>query len=138
MAVDKWAKETGYEVIAQTGHTPTEGVSIECHDFVDYQQIVTWIKAAEWVICQGGFGSLKDCIRIQKSVIAVPRKPELGESQDSQVELVSILANEKFVLPLFDIKNFQETVEKITQFEPRKTDGSAIPDRLSEEISKYL
>jgi len=137
-AVDKWAMESGHQVIAQTGHTPTEGISIECHDFVDHQQILNWINQAEWVISQGGFGSLKDCISLQKPVIAVPRMQEFAECQDSQVELVSTLAEENYLLPLFDIQDFSKVVKKIVNFEVRKKEASALPDLLAKEILKYL
>jgi len=136
--VDKWALETGKKVIAQTGHTSTTGISIECHDFVDHQQILSWINESEWVISQGGFGSLKDCIHLQKPVIAVPRKQELGESQDSQVELVTALAEEKYVLPLYEIQDFSTIIEKIDTFNVIKKEASALPIMLANEISKYL
>jgi len=51
-AVDEWAKLNKQKVIAQTGHTPVDGVSIECHDFVDHAQVIDWIQQSEFVILE--------------------------------------------------------------------------------------
>ena len=137
-AVDEWAKSSNQHVIAQTGHTPTDNVSIECHDFVDYSQIVAWIKQAEFVICQGGFGSIKDCMTYKKSIIAVPRKQEYEECQDSQVELVEALADEERVIPLYDVSNLPEAIVKAKQFVPPVGDTSKIPELVADIVEKYI
>ena len=137
-AVDTWAKDNDRYVIAQTGHTPIDNVSIECHDFVDYSQIVQWISQAEFVICQGGFGSIKDCIKGKKSIIAVPRKQEYKECQDSQVELVDALAEEERVIPLHEIARLPDAIERVKNFVPPEGVVSNIPLLVADTVIDYI
>lgn len=133
-AVDEWSQKTGEKVIAQTGHTSVIGISLECHDFVGHDQILEWIYQAEFVISQGGFGSLKDCIEMGKPIIAVPRYIELGESLDSQLELVDDLSNEGRVVSLTDIRKLECSIDEVRKFEPRSYNESAIPDLVAEIV----
>ena len=137
-AVDDWAKNNNQQVIAQTGHTPIDKVSIECHDFVDYSQIVEWIKQAEFVICQGGFGSIKDCIKHKKAIIAVPRKQEYEECQDSQMELVEALSEEGRVVPLYDVADILDAIEKARGFVPLEGENSRIPELVAEVVEDFV
>ena len=137
-AVNEWANKNNQLVVAQTGHTPIDKVSIECHDFVDYSQVVEWIKQAEFVICQGGFGSIKDCIKYEKKIIAVPRIQQYGECMDSQKELVDALAEEERVLPLFDVKNLTEVIEKLKNFIPPEGATSRIPRLVSDVVNELM
>ena len=117
-AVTTWAIEAGETVIAQTGHTTPDVRCkfVEYHDFVSHEKIVAWIDNAEFVICQGGFGSLKDCIANNKPVIAVPRYQQLNECQDSQKELVSALEEEGCIIPLYDVLDLERAIHEIRQF----------------------
>ena len=137
-AVDEWAKNNDQYIVAQTGHTPTDNVSIECHDFVDYSQIIEWIKQAEIVICQGGFGSIKDCIKYNKSIIAVPRNPEYNECQDSQIELVEALAEEGRIIPLYDVENLHDVIKQAVKFSPPESMTSEIPVLVADTINEYI
>ena len=137
-AVDGWAKNNNQQVIAQTGHTPTDNVSIECHDFVDYSQVVEWIKRADFVICQGGFGSIKDCIKYKKSIIAVPRKQEYEECQDSQMELVEALAEEGRVIPLYEVTTLPDAIDKAIKFVPPEGVVSEIPVLVADTINDFM
>lgn len=136
-AVDEWSKKNNEKVIAQTGHTPTDSVSIECHDFVSYDQVITWIDRAEFVICQGGFGSIKDCLERNKAVIASPRLQEYGECMDPQKELVKALAEENRVVGLFDVGKLEEAVKKARSHKPVSSKESAIPNLVSSIVRNY-
>lgn len=134
-AVDSWASRTGEEVVAQTGHTPTEGITIECTEFVSHHQMMRWITDAELVISQGGFGSLKDSLTAGKPVIAVPRMPELGECIDSQREIVEALVEEKRVIPLYDVSGLDNAVRTARQFCAPAAVDSGLPDLVAEIVS---
>jgi len=137
-AVDNWAVLHQQKVIAQTGHTPVKGVSIECHDFVDHSQVMEWIKQADFVISQGGFGSIKDCIQQQKPVLVVPRLQEYDECQDSQKELVDALVEEGRVISLFDIKKLAEAIETVKEFVPPKGHASKIPELIENIMNDVM
>lgn len=137
-AVDQWAEKSGVPVIAQTGHTAYTGTTIEAYDFVDYSQVVEWIEKSELVICQGGFGSLKDCISLCKNVIAVPRRIDLDECKDDQKELVDALAAEGLVIPLYDVGDLAVAIDQAHKLDERSERKSAIPRLVSETIREYL
>lgn len=137
-AVDEWSRISGESVIAQSGHTPVDGLVIECHPFVPHTQILEWIAQAEVVICQGGLGSLRDCLIAGKPTVAVPRKPELGESQDLQSELVDALVQEGKVIGLDRIEHLSQAIDDAIQLPARKGEKSRIPQILADKIHSVL
>lgn len=137
-AVDAWSLEHGEKVVAQTGYTPTEGLHIECHSFVSHEQILNWLAMADIAICQGGFGSIRDCLRMGKPTIAVPRYPELGESRDHQSELVSALAAENRVIPLEDIRDLPDAIDQAQSWPATPNPESRIPEIVARSIDQVL
>lgn len=137
-AVNSWASATGEKVIAQVGHTKLSAPHIECHDFVPHDRIVAWLNQADLAICQGGFGSLRDCLIAGKPTIAVPRKPELGESQDAQAEVVYALAAEGRVLVLEDMQELPRAIEAAHRMTVQPVSVSRIPDIVAGKISEIL
>ncbi len=137
-AIDEWSRFSGERVIAQSGHTPVDGLVIECHPFVSHAQILEWIARAEVVVSQGGLGSLRDCLRAGKPTVAVPRKPELGESQDLQSELVEALAQEGKVIAVDNIEHLAQAIEKARNMPIRKGEESRIPQIVADKIHSVL
>jgi len=135
-AVDELASATGEKVVAQVGHTKLPAPHVDCHDFVPHDQIVDWLREADLAISQGGFGSLRDCLRAGKPTIAVPRKPELGECQDIQTEVVYALAAEGRVLVLEDMKDLAGTIEAARRMTVRPATASRIPAIVAGKISE--
>lgn len=137
-AIDNWADKSGEKVIAQVGHTNFPSTHIECHDFVSHCQIIDWLDQSEIVISQGGFGSLRDCLRSRKPTIAVPRLPELGESQDSQIELVEALASEGLVLHIKDVNELSVAIEKVKALTPPVLSESELPNIVASKVEEFL
>ena len=137
-AVDEWSRSSGEHVIAQSGHTPVEGLVIEIHPFVSHAQILEWIAQADVVICQGGLGSLRDCLRAGKPTVAVPRKPELGESQDIQSELVEALVQEGKVIGVDNIAHLAQAIDQARSMPIRKGEESRIPQIVADKIHSIL
>lgn len=137
-AMDEWAAVSGEKVIAQVGHTRLPAPHLECHDFAPHERIVAWLKEADVAVCQGGFGSLRDCLMAGKPTIAVPRKPELGECQDVQMEIVSALAAESRVLMLEDMKDLGKAIAAARHLPPPSTSVSRIPNIVAKKIIEIL
>lgn len=137
-AMDEWARSSGECVIAQSGHTPVKDLAIECHPFVSHTKILEWIAQANVVVCQGGLGSLRDCLQAGKPTVAVPRQPELGESQDMQSELVDVLAQEGKVIAVDNINDLAQAIEAARHMPIRTPDESRIPQIVAEEVGKVL
>lgn len=137
-AMDEWARSSGEYVIAQSGHTSVEELAIECHPFVSHGQILEWIDQANVIVCQGGLGSLRDCLLAGKPTVAVPRKPELGESQDMQSELVDELSKEGKVIAVDNVNELAQAIEAARHMPISKPNESLIPQIVAEEVGKVL
>lgn len=137
-AVDEWASATGERVVAQVGHTRLPVAHVECHDFVPHDRIVDWLSRADLAISQGGFGSLRDCLRAGKPTIAVPRRPELGECQDVQTEVVYALAADERLVVLENMEDLARTIEDARRMNIRPIETSRIPDIVAGKISEIF
>ena len=137
-AVNDWAVENNEHVIAQTGHTVVDNMSIECRDFIDHNEIMKLIEESDYVICQGGFGSLRDCLELAKPVIAVSRMPEYKEALHSQNELVDALENEGRLIALNDVSKLSDAISKIKVFVPPKNSRTKLPALVAEIIEAQV
>lgn len=137
-AVDDWAASSDERVIAQTGHTRLAVSHIECHDFVSHDRIKEWIRDADLVIAQGGFGSLRDCLLAGKPTVAVPRLPERGECQDQQTEIVNALANEGRVVALYDTERLPQAIEQARRLPAAPPCHSDIPRIVADTVESVL
>ncbi|HFD79160.1 MAG TPA: hypothetical protein ENK05_02045 [Gammaproteobacteria bacterium] len=138
LAVDGWAQQSGERVIAQVGHTSVDVDHVECHDFVAHDRIMGWIREAEVVVSQGGFGSLRDCLRSGKPTVAVPRLRELGECQDEQSEIVRALEAEGRVVALYDVAELAGAIEEARHRPAVEPYQSRIPSIVESAVSESL
>ncbi|NOY16391.1 MAG: hypothetical protein GXP23_05575 [Gammaproteobacteria bacterium] len=137
-AVDKWAQESGEEVVAQCGHTPGDKYEFECHAFVDHDVLLAWINRADVVIAQGGFGSLKECLRARKPTVAVPRDPRFFEDQGDQTELVDALENEGWLVALKNMDDLGKAIQAARELNMPSDYTSDIPRIVANEINNVL
>ena len=109
-AVDGYARANNEKVFIQIGHTKYEPKYSEYAPFLEKSQLIEKIKEAEFVITQGGFGGISDCLSLGKTVIAVPRKPAMGESPDDQEEIVRALEQESRLIGVYDIAELEAPI----------------------------
>jgi len=137
-AVEEWSKKSGEEVLAQCGHTPFEKYDFECHTFVDHDVLMTWLNKADVVVSQGGFGSLKDCLKAAKPTVAVPRDPQYGEVQGDQIELVEALEKEGWLVALGNLDKLGEAIQMARELRMPSDYKSEIPGIVAKEVNKVL
>ena len=133
-AVDDWARLNHKDVFIQLGNTPYEPTCCRFRRFLPLDQMRTLICDAEVVICQGGFGSLRDCLAAGKKVVAVPRYPSLGESTDDQEETVRSLEEDGRLLAVYDITDLAETIARSRDFQP----SHGVPSRVVDIVEDYI
>lgn len=136
-AVERWALDNGERVVAQCGTTPVKP-GMDCVDYVAHSQILTWIDEADIVVCQGGFGSLQDCISKAAKTVAVPRKIAMGESVDDQEELVRALADEDLLLPVYDIEQFSAVMDAAKTMQPVIPEAGGLQEDIAATVRQYL
>jgi UDP-N-acetylglucosamine transferase subunit ALG13 len=136
--VDELANANSWDVFIQLGNTAYVPRHCDFERFITKDELVKKISAADAVICHGGFGSIRDVLACGKPVIAVPRKPQLGESNDVQEELVRELEKEGRVLAVYDIERLQETIELAKSFVSSGSPGHRIPQLIQEFLTNQL
>ena len=137
-AIDKWAGESGEQVVAQIGYTSYRPENIETHNFVAHTQILSWLDQSNVLICQGGFGSIMDCLGAKKPTIVVPRLQRLGESPDDQSELVAMLAARGLVISLDEMTDLDSAIRASKSMIPPNREESRIPTLVAEAVKQSL
>ena len=136
-AMRDYEKNTGERVIAQVGNTSSM-TGIECHPFMAHADIIRHIKAAEVVVCQGGYGSISDCLSCGAKVVAVPRMPEYGECVDNQVELVDAFASEELLVPVMSIDELPGAIDIARNMQVPERETRGLPMHIADTISKLI
>ena len=125
------------KVIAQTGSTSFEHKKIKAFDFTTKEEIEDLIKKAKIVITHAGVGTIIECIKNGKKVIAVPRLKKYGEhTNDHQLQITKEFAMKNYVLPLYDTKNLSKVLEKIKSFKPEKYESNS--ENFKNRIKGYI
>ena len=129
------------EIIAQTGSTPAEIPGVKCEQFIDHSKLIELMSEASLVICQGGFGSITDALRLRKPVIAVPRLNRLHETAElglGQMAIVQEFEKAGLLIGIYEIEKLKEAVKNYKSFESSSIDPSRIPEMIEEDINKWL
>ena len=134
-AVDDYARAKNEKVFIQLGYTKYEPKCAEYAQFLEKPALIKIIEEAELVIAQGGFGGIADCLALGKKVIAVPRKPGLGESPDDQEEIVRALEQENRLTGVYDIADLEASIEKARRLPVQSARESRIPEIIDKFIA---
>lgn len=136
--INKLADSGEYEIVAQTGTTPVNSENYEHFDYIQHDAVKKYMEMADVIITQGGFGSLKDGIKSGKPVIALPRRPELNESQDDQEELVDALTDLGLIIKLDYIENIESVVVSAQTSDRKDIPECNIPEMVATYVDEYL
>lgn len=134
--LDEAAGRNGWDVFVQLGHTRYEPRHCKFERFLDRGRLLGLIEEAELLVTQGGFGSIREALQFTKPIVAVPRKPQLNESQDHQEELVRELEAMGYVIGVYDASQLEGAIEKARTFIPASRKKSQIPHIIGKFLSK--
>lgn len=126
-AVEKYAKESGEEVIVQGGLTRYEYKYCKCIPFMDKQTFISHLKKCEVAIMQGGWGSISEASDMGVRTVIMPRRNGVEHHHD-QEQLVRVLEQQGVCLGCYDETKLNDIIEKARSFEYKKIiRGSAAP-----------
>ena len=132
--MDTLALKRDWNVFIQLGNTDYEPQNCEWERFVERERLLSLIERADFVVSQGGFGSLQDSCAMGKKLIAVPRQPHLSESAADQCDLVRTLEKRGCLLAAYDIKDLESVIDRAQAFEPAPSTPSKIPQIINEYL----
>lgn len=110
-AVDKYAQETGEEVIVQSGKTDYDYRYCIVQPFMDKNTFMSHLKNCEVAILQGGWGAMSEASNMGVHTVVIPRINGIEHHHD-QEQLVRALEAEGVILGCYDTKYLTAMIEK--------------------------
>ena len=81
-AIDEWAATTQEEVIVQTGYTHFNYRHAKAFDFCTKDEMQQYIKSADILILQGGWGAISEAMEQKKRIVVIPRHDKTEHIHD--------------------------------------------------------
>lgn len=98
-------------VVAQIGETPYEPKYFEWYRFLDRETFRAYQKEARLIISHAGTGALISALKMEKSVISVPRLQKYGEHiDDHQTQISGVLVREGYLREVLDIEDLGDAI----------------------------
>lgn len=128
------------EVIVQAGYTKYESPNMKIFDFVSKEELEEYVKESSFVITHAGVGSILDGIRKEKKMIVAARLKKYKEhTNDHQLQILKEFANQKYILPLYDLSCLDKTIAKLDKFKVKKfKSGNQMIDLITDYIDKNV
>lgn len=128
------------EIIVQAGGSSDfQSQKMQIMKFINYEEMNKLIEKAEIIITHGGTGSIIMPLQKNKKVIACARLEKYGEHiNDHQKELVSIFAEEGYILELHENEKLDDVLKKLNNWQPKKyvSNTDNFIKKLKEEIDR--
>lgn len=136
--VDELAGVHNLDVFVQSGSTRYPFKYCKAVSFMPYAEVVAKIEQCELMIVQGGAGSISDGLSAAKPIVAVPRIPKFGESQDCQVDLVRKLEALGCLIGVYNIHDLWDNMTRAKEFRPKKPPANCIPGLIKSFMESLL
>lgn len=114
-AVDSLAASTKEKIIVQTGFTNYPYKHAESFHFCTKTEMEQYIRQADILILQGGWGTISEAMEFRKKIISIPRINKIEHIHD-QFQLIRKLHNLGCVIGVFDEKDLPKAVERAKTF----------------------
>lgn len=134
--VDELAGNSSEKFIVQHGHTNYPFTHAEPYKFLSSDEMAKFINIASVIITHGGYGTISECLKMGKRIIAVPRKHGI-EHNHSQDELVKALEADGCVLGVYDIVDLENKLLLARKFEPKALKKGKTSKVINEYIQSF-
>ena len=107
------------EVIVQAGYTKYESNKMKLIDFTSREELEKLEQKANFIITNGGVGTIMTGLKKGKKVIAVPRLHEYGEHvNDHQKEIIEKFNKSGYIIGIKSVEELENAIKKIEKFKP--------------------
>lgn len=113
--IDEIAPELGEEVFVQSGYTSYTFRNVASVSFLDANDMKQKIKQASIVITHGGWGTISECLEMNKRIVAVPRQIGI-EHHHSQYDIVQALEAMGCLQGVYDEEKLLEAIQQARHF----------------------
>lgn len=134
--LDRLAGSRQLEILVQNGHTHYDFKNCCAIPFMSHEEVLEKIRKSDFVICQAGAGSMADGIECGKTVIAVPRRLEFGETAAEQDSLADALAELGCIMLAPNPEDIEEKIEHARTFLPKRPPKNNIPSIVAKFLSE--
>lgn len=140
-AVESLAVKREEEIVVQLGATATRPRGVSCLGFLSRPDLVATAAKADYIICHGGFATLADCLRLEKRIVAVPRRREYGETLDpgdGQMEIVRQLEEDGRLVGVDESLDLDAALVRASRILPRHEPNSRLPGLVRDFVCRVL
>ena len=125
------------DVIVQAGYTEFNSKKMKILDFISSDELTNLIQEANFIITHGGVGSIVDCLKLNKKIIAVPRLAKYNEHVNNhQTQIINDFDKKGYIIGLKDVTDLSKALKKIDNFTPKKYSNTN--NRIINIISDYI
>lgn len=109
------------KVIVQAGYTKYETKMMQIFDMVSQKELDKLISEANFVITHGGVGTIINCLKKGKKVIAVARRVEYHEHVNNhQTEIIETFNKKDYIIGIDNANKLSDALRKVKEFMPTK------------------
>lgn len=125
------------EVIVQAGYTKYESKNMKIFSYVSKKKLEEYIDKADFIITHAGVGTIFDCLKKNKKIIAIPRMAKYKEhNNDHQLQIVEEFGKKGFILPVYEMDELESALVKIKKFKPNKYQSNN--QNMIDLVSNYI
>jgi UDP-N-acetylglucosamine transferase subunit ALG13 len=109
------------KVIVQAGSTKYKSKDMEIFDLIPNDELQELQKKADIIITHGGVGTIMECLKKGKRVLAAPRLKKYKEhDNDHQLQIIDEFVKMGYILPLQDFNKLDKMLIKVSKFKPKE------------------
>ncbi len=122
--IDELSSELTEEFIVQAGYTNYSFSRAVSTQFLSASEMSVYIDKASVVITHGGYGTISECLKKGKRIVAVPRLA--GEHNHSQEELIRALEVQGFLIGVYNIAELEAAIDRAKSFSVKPVSRNSV------------
>ena len=125
------------EIVVQNGTTSFSDPTMTIIPFMDMTTFNDYLNQCDLLIPHGGVGTIMNALKLNKTIIAVPRRVAYGEHEnDHQLQIIEAFAKAHHLLDCMDPNDLGKVIEKAKDFKPLPWQSNRY--QLLDDIAKEL